>query len=226
MTSERWDGELYIGFAFALFHGRAGDTEPHRHYAAQCAYGEVADVEVEWADGAAERARWLYIPSEALHRLRSSSATIRMLYYEPAMANNWPVEDLIRDLTAANWQERDWSTYFRLPDTIDPRVRQALDLLDDEMDPSIGATAMSRSVGLSRNRFMTLFSTEIGVPVRRYILWHRLKLAATAIAGGVNLTAAAHAAGFSDSAHFARTMKAMFGVTATECLQRLSIKLL
>lgn len=225
MTDEFWEGQLIIGFAFALFHGRSGDNQLHRHYATQFAYGDTAAVEVEWENGTVDRARRHYIPSESLHRIRATSSTVRMLYCEPTILNSLSAEDLFDKMTIANWQETDWSTYFKIPDAVDPRVRQALEQLRSNVDISISATSMARSVGLSRNRLMELFSAEIGVPVRRYILWHRIKLAATEIGRGANLTIAAHAAGFADSAHFARTMKDMFGVTATKGLHRLQIRL-
>lgn len=226
MDDQHWDGELYIGDAFALFHGRTADTELHRHYVAQCAHGEGGEVEIERANGEVTRADQVYIPSEEIHRLRAAKTAVRLLYYEPAMARGRPPEDIAKALAARDWRERDWPALFCLPETLDARVRKALDLLDLDIDEFGAATALASAVGLSRNRFMTLFTEEIGVPVRRYILWRRLKLAATAIAGGDNLTAAAHAAGFADSAHFARTMKSMFGVTATDSVQRLRIVLL
>lgn len=226
MSGERWNGELYIGFAFALFRGQAGYNALHHHYAAQCAYAEDGQIEIERADGTVARTQWAHIPSEEVHRLRVSNTFVRLLYYEPAMACGKTVDAMVQALAAPNWRTLDWSAHFGLPDTIDNRVRQALDFLDDDMNQSLSAAALARVVGLSRNRFMALFTAEIGVPVRRYILWRRLKLAATALASGDNLTTAAHAAGFADSAHFARTMRSMFGVTATDSLRRLDIKLL
>ncbi|MFZ5609618.1 MAG: helix-turn-helix domain-containing protein [Pseudomonadota bacterium] len=226
MGAEQWQGELYIGFAFALFRGLAGDNAPHRHYAAQCAYGETTEVAIARADGTFSRGRFLHVPSETVHCLQASDQVVRLLYYEPAMARDQPLETLFAALAAPDWQNFDWASLFGLPPRGDGRVRRALVWLDKAMDEALGATQMARAVGLSRNRFMALWAAEIGVPVRRYILWRRLKLAAMAIAGGATLTSAAHAAGFADSAHFARTMKAMFGVTATDSLQRLNIVLL
>ncbi|WP_428408652.1 helix-turn-helix domain-containing protein [Hyphococcus sp.] len=226
MGEQGWDGDLYIGNSFALFCGRTADTELHHHYAAQCAFAEDGEVELERANGEVIRAMSVFIPSEEIHRLRATKATIRILFYEPAMARSKPPEDIAYELSAHNWLERDWPALFSLPDALDPRVRKALDLLDLEADDFSNATVLARAVGLSRNRFMTLFTAEIGVPVRRYILWRRLKTAAAAIAEGANITVAAHASGFADSAHFARTMKSMFGVTATDSVQRLNIVLL
>jgi AraC-like DNA-binding protein len=56
----------------------------------------------------------------------------------------------------------------------------------------------------------------MGLPFRRYLLWRRVQRAFVALKAGDDVTTAAHMAGFADAAHFARTLKAMFGVTATQ----------
>src|SRR3546814_4196917 len=58
---------------------------------------------------------------------------------------------------------------------------------------------------LSLGRFRHLFTAEIGMPFQRYVLWRRLLIAFDAIGGQHSATEAAHMAGFSDSARFART---------------------
>jgi len=54
---------------------------------------------------------------------------------------------------------------------------------------------------------------EAGLPFRRYVLWGKLSGAMAAFGRGATLSAAAHAAGFADSAHLTRTWRAMFGIT-------------
>ncbi len=76
--------------------------------------------------------------------------------------------------------------------------------------------AVVRQSHLSASRFRHLFAEEIGLPFRRYVLWRRLRLAVIEIQAGADATAAAHAAGFADLAHFSRTLKAMFGVTGSQ----------
>ena len=51
-----------------------------------------------------------------------------------------------------------------------------------------------------------------GLPLRRYVLWLRLRDVLLSLAEGASLTEAAHAAGFADSAHMSRTFRDMFGV--------------
>jgi len=68
-----------------------------------------------------------------------------------------------------------------------------------------------------------LFKARMGVPVRRYVLWARLRGGLEQALAGASLTSAALEAGFSDSAHFSRTFREMFGIAplnATGCWQR------
>lgn len=72
-------------------------------------------------------------------------------------------------------------------------------------------------IGWSTARLTHLFTDQVGLPLRRYVLWLRLMTALRAVADGADLTAAAHAAGFADSAHLTRTCRAMFGLAPRRC---------
>lgn len=61
-------------------------------------------------------------------------------------------------------------------------------------------------------RFRHLFVAATGLPVRRYRLWIAMGSAMRAVARGETLTTAAHAAGFSSSAHFSSSFRGMFGM--------------
>jgi AraC-like DNA-binding protein len=60
-----------------------------------------------------------------------------------------------------------------------------------------------------------LFVEQTGLAYKTYVLWLRLVRALQVYAEGRNLTEAAHAAGFADSAHFSRAFKRNFGLPAT-----------
>lgn len=73
---------------------------------------------------------------------------------------------------------------------------------------------------LSTSRFTHLFKDQIGIPVRPFIRWCRMRVAVTSVLSGMTLTQAAHEAGFSDTAHLSRTFVEMFGVNPSSVLKQ------
>lgn len=71
---------------------------------------------------------------------------------------------------------------------------------------------------LSPSRFRARFDAQLGLPFRRYRLWRRMAAVMRTVSAGGSLTEAAHAAGFSSSAHLSSTFKRMFGLTASDLL--------
>ena len=65
---------------------------------------------------------------------------------------------------------------------------------------------------LSESRLLHLFKEEMGLPVRNYILWYKLKIVLEHILEGNALTTASYSAGFADQAHMTRTFTRMTGV--------------
>jgi len=94
-------------------------------------------------------------------------------------------------------------------------LREGLAVADDlSLDRLAGIS------GLSRSRFMHVFTESVGVPIRPYILWLRLQQAACELMHGANITLAAQNAGFSDAAHLTRTFRRMLGLTPSELALR------
>ena len=93
-------------------------------------------------------------------------------------------------------------------------------------DARLTVRDLAGTVGLSESRLAALFRKGTGVPIRPFVLWTRLQLAVETAGRGASLTQAAHAAGFADSAHLARTFRRMFGTTLSGSVRRLRIILL
>jgi len=100
--------------------------------------------------------------------------------------------------------------------TVEPdrRVRQIIKWATENLDGTLGIDQAAETVGLSPSRASHLFVEETGLPFRTYVLWLRLMRAVDAHNDGLDLTGAAQAAGFADSAHLSRTFKRMFGLPA------------
>jgi len=97
------------------------------------------------------------------------------------------------------------------PYVLDDRIVQALETIRRMDTKKISLDSVAKSVFLSPSRFAHLFTAQVGLPFRRYLLWRRLTRALIAVGRGSTLSAAAHATGFSDSAHLTRTCYQMLG---------------
>ena len=94
---------------------------------------------------------------------------------------------------------------------LDERIVSALGTIRKMDTARISLDEVAKTVFLSPSRFQHLFSEEVGLPFRRYLLWRRLTRAMLAVGRGSTLSAAAHNTGFSDSAHLTRTCYQMLG---------------
>jgi AraC-like DNA-binding protein len=105
------------------------------------------------------------------------------------------------------------------PRTFDPRISKVLTLLKASMPEAPSAQELGEQVELSEGRLIHLFSEQVGVPLRRYVLWLRIRHIVFCLAIGKNLTDAAHEAGFADSAHLTRVFRSMFGLAPSQILR-------
>jgi AraC-like DNA-binding protein len=105
------------------------------------------------------------------------------------------------------------------PSPMDHRIKAALKILRRLPVKKISTKSIAAAVCLSESRFTHLFRHQMGIPVRRYLLWLRLRDAVEQVLNGMSFTYAAHHAGFSDSAHLSRTFKQMSGMTLTDYLK-------
>jgi AraC family transcriptional regulator len=93
----------------------------------------------------------------------------------------------------------------------DKRVIRAVEYIDANLTGQITLDEVAREVYLSPGRLRHLFVEQIGMGLRPYVLWRRFLRAWGLLVTGESVSTAAHAAGFADSAHFARTSRQTFG---------------
>lgn len=103
----------------------------------------------------------------------------------------------------------------------DSRIVSACELIADARGSKLSLGEIAAHVGLSEGRLTHLFKEVVGIPVRRYILWQKLRRAIEISAQENRLfTDAAHEAGFADQAHFTRTFKEMLGFSPGDLMSR------
>lgn len=96
----------------------------------------------------------------------------------------------------------------------DPRVGKVLRRLDQlEIASTTPVEDLASLAGLSASRLSKVFKDTVGISLKRYLVYRRLRSAvAEQQARGCSLTEAAHAARFTDLAHLSRQFRSFFGI--------------
>ena len=104
---------------------------------------------------------------------------------------------------------------------LDERINKVLGLLDDcaHEDEFHQIKYFSEKTYLSESRLSHLFKEETGIPLKSYIVLHKLQKAYESIFNGESITMAALSAGFDSSSHLAYTNKMMTGMSATNIIK-------
>lgn len=106
---------------------------------------------------------------------------------------------------------------------VDPRVAQSIAWIRSGRESGFLVKEIAAEVDLSESRFSHLFTEFVRVPVRRYLLWLRLRDVLHMLASAETLTEAAHNAGFADSAHLSRTFRTALGIAPTDLVKTSSV---
>ncbi len=233
MAETIWHGTALIRPGVLAFGGSIGATGVHAHHAVQvlCATTPVAVAD---SRGRRHRGTQIIIPVNEAHQIDAGSPVGTVVFLDNDTAAGRAADHRGR---THDWvTQPSGSTLFPgrpLIDQVDeligtllapdeggiavaqrhPGVVAALELLPAVIPQGTVRTGdLAHRVGLSTSRLTHLFSRQVGLPLRRYVLWRRLIAAVGEVAAGADLTTAAYAAGFSDSAHLTRTCREIFGL--------------
>lgn len=232
----QWDGTLTLGDGWAIWQGQTGDTTQHRHFAAQAVLAHDESLTVESPQGSVHKQQVVFIEPLVPHRLQGvASATVIFIEPRQRSASTLPhaLDLALRAHFSVShetaligpqdgfWQRRQSGTAdANRSGTHEAALRNAIDAALAE-----GAVPLSRiagQCGLSPERLRHVFAERVGMGFRRYVLWRRLRLASVSLSEGCTVTQAAHLSGFADAAHFARTLRLTFGISATQAKFRTS----
>ena len=231
----------------ALFAGPLGHNASHRHSVAVYLAGLYGGFALrmggsEWLD-----CRTAVIPAGLDYEFDMRGEPLAVLYLEPGSAHAEQLASLMRNrrevggglvgsageiaLLRDVYEDRDSAAWIghalddligfarREPCGIDPRILRVVDALHESYADIRRVISAAESIGLSASRFQHVFTQQVGVPFRRYRAWCRMRTAIREVVRGSNLTAASHAAGFADQAHFSRQFRHT-GAPATPSLAK------
>lgn len=102
---------------------------------------------------------------------------------------------------------------------VDDRISNVISFIHQNLMGNMVMKKLTEEACLSESRLFHLFKKEIGIPIRKYILWCRIRQAIQLVIEGNSLTQAAQVAGFADIAHLTRTFVSFFGVSPSHVLK-------
>lgn len=101
---------------------------------------------------------------------------------------------------------------------IDQRVMACVKAIKENIEENLSSNELAKLFGISERQLSTLFKRDMGLPIRKYRLWLRLKNVVQLVSQGGLLTDAAVASGFSDSAHFANSCRKLLGLKPSDIM--------
>lgn len=220
---------------------------PHQHGAPVFLAGLYGPFRLRVEQGDWLTSRTAVIPAGVSHELDVGGQPIAVVYVEPSIESHGALATLMSGTEAVGraligsggeigvmrelWEDREslsWATgalddllHFARPRSrspLDRRISTVIEAMSDA-DDTLSAGAAASACGLSPSRFQHLFTEHLGVPFRRYRGWMRMRRAISEVAQGSSLTAAAHAAGFTDQAHFTHDFHKTFGAAPSQSLR-------
>ncbi|MFT3924395.1 MAG: helix-turn-helix domain-containing protein [Myxococcales bacterium] len=95
----------------------------------------------------------------------------------------------------------------------DGRIRSVIATLKGSLDVRAPLELLADVARLSPTRLTHLFTEQVGMPIKQYVVWLRLVAVLEALRPGKQLGALAHDTGFPDQAAFNRTYRKAWGRT-------------
>lgn len=97
---------------------------------------------------------------------------------------------------------------------LDERIVEFLEMLKHCSCDDHSIEEYADKLCLSASRLSHLFSEQVGIPIKKYLILHQLERAFDEILQGVSITKAAMDAGFDSPSHFAAVVKSLMGLPA------------
>jgi AraC-like DNA-binding protein len=241
MTSSPWPGRVLLLPGAMVYAGPLGPTSPHQHHAWQLVLAPTG-IDIAGPGGPPQHFTAALIPADTEHTIASPVLDGRLVLIDPDSAHHrrlpaplrhpdrglHPVDGLDapaiarlveRPLSAA-WLDDllgCWGGAAAAPPALHPGVRRVQRALAGRLDDGDRDLASLAAVaGLSEGRLVHVFREQVGLPIRPYILWLRMRRAVQTLHLGRTLTEAAHEAGFADASHLSRTFRRMFGLAPSD----------
>lgn len=245
------NSKLIIKKGIVVFIGTIHDTKLHKHHAMQITF-DIDNLFRITVNDKSLKSKATLINSNVKHKLVGSNGVQILLLLEPESIYGESIKKIIkRDSILFNLNHIfDYKYYNKLKNLVsqeqlntikliefifdyldipilkkskvDDRVLRVVTLIEDSNHKKITLNDLAACVALSESRLQHLFKQQIGISIKRYMLWKRMIDGVKIIVNGNNFTSAAYKSGFADSSHMSRTFKQMFGLTLSDLFKNSS----
>ncbi len=216
------------------------EVDTHSHPAVEFIKAEKGMFSIETDFGKQNNLTFAIIDANLKHKMTSEQNEIEFLLIE---CNNTKLKDYLinRGIELKNgvFTSSDLTHTVLIDDVIshlgnqnlkltkDKRVYNCIEVIETEnLQYKELLSTLSSKVFLSESRLSHLFKENVGISIKRYFLWNRLKYALKfLLTEETNLKEASFEAGFSDQAHLTRTFKSFLGINPVKVFNSRTVQL-
>ena len=239
-------GSMYCSYGYSIFLGNMPAPKLHSHHVTEILIGNKKPVNLITENNTCYEENVLLVGPDVLHTATEIEKEMIIIVLDPELELSLKItskylgkKDVVplpvkRDIEAINLYFNDptvenavkvytsFINSLELTDTNiqkDSRIMEAVRYIRNLDVKKASTKEIAEHVGLSEGRLTHLFKEQVGIPIRRYLIWRRINDAIYALLKGKSLTYAAHEAEFADYAHLSRNFSNMFGYPISEIIK-------
>ena len=216
---------LIVDLGRVLYVGPWGEAAEHAPMVPILGAGLDGDIQLV-IEGQQFAGRTVHIASGVPRSVNAFGGRLAVMPFDPVYATVGELDEpgILQSLETLStngfgedaWQGLAEQVGFQPLERVGQAVRDAASFLDSHHEENAPGEEVAAVVGYSLSHLQELFRNQLGVSMRSYRSWARLRRTAELMATAPTLTDAAVQAGFYDAAHFTRTFTATFGVLPSE----------
>jgi len=193
-----WLNNFTFNETYAAYYGDVDNNGFHHHAATQIVVSSEKPIHLHSTTNASQVGQGFIVHPLVVHKIECLSSVM-------VSGRNIVQEQMYRVNHVMAPQQ-----HIRSP--LDHRLVLVFDFLN--ADPAKNTiSAAANMIALSETRLRSLVKDQVGIPLVTWLLWRKLNKSINALIQGATLAESAMIGGFSDQAHFTRTMKRMLGIT-------------
>ena len=224
--------DFNIKKGFYSFEFKALSTENHAHPVVEIIFSKEGTFTLESNGLANHNLSFAIIEPNIPHKFFAQNCTVKILMIESYnqilkdfleakgifTQNGLYLKEKYAQKNSLSSQIKELAASQDLKTPTDSRVSKSITLIENnDVDYKDLISFLTSKVHLSDSRLTHLFKKHIGISIKKYLVWHKLRQAmALYLEGKSTLTEVSFESGFFDQAHLTNSFKIIFGVSPSK----------